>query len=555
MVLFKKVVLIKNQNKVVLHDLNLDNVKKIMDQNELNTVLLDRTRGRFLFYDCIEHIANKYELYDINVLSKSSELFDAVLLLKSDENKIKNAVEYAENYRIDCILSIANENKQQEKHSSEFCATTINNINLCDINEEQHEKNQINFEKTILQYDDNDDDSCRPTFNDIIKLNDVEISFSDELEDDEYDENIMNEQIENDVNDKNPMIPVDNDRSHCYVVIPFDDNHFHSNVISSQDTFEIINTKDLTVSEKCIIETLAKLSNRMISLEENINKRLTDFENHINKRLSGFENHVNKRLSGFENHVNKRLSRIENNMNLIYERQSLQSLLKLLDTVYLITCERLENRTFFSDKSDLTLKFFRFVSKQLIKNYSAQWSPYTNIIKKLSLKPKCLEINLLGFGKLQKNLSENKKISFIESPKLLCVDNTTNYRSSYVRHCNTNLGKPFTHVLVFEGTTSPVHFEIELFKNSNLSSSDNKIIWMKNLLRKLLQLERIIFFLSFYYKIDLSQFFAGLICFHFYHNSHIDTNLLLQNVMSSTFVEAVPLLHRLYLIDQFIFTY
>ncbi|CAF4513908.1 unnamed protein product, partial [Rotaria socialis] len=132
MVLFKKVVLIKNQNKVVLHDLNLDNVKKIMDQNELNTVLLDRTRGRFLFYDCIEHIANKYELYDINVLSKSSELFDAVLLLKSDENKIKNAVEYAENYRIDCILSIANENKQQEKHSSEFCATTINNINLCD---------------------------------------------------------------------------------------------------------------------------------------------------------------------------------------------------------------------------------------------------------------------------------------------------------------------------------------------------------------------------------------------------------------------------------------
>ncbi|CAF4955105.1 unnamed protein product, partial [Rotaria socialis] len=60
----------------------------------------------------------------------------------------------------------------------------------------------------------------------------------------------MNEQIENDVNDKNPMIPVDNDRSHCYVVIPFDDNHFHSNVISSQDTFEIINTKDLTVSEK-----------------------------------------------------------------------------------------------------------------------------------------------------------------------------------------------------------------------------------------------------------------------------------------------------------------
>ncbi|CAF4077769.1 unnamed protein product [Rotaria magnacalcarata] len=126
----------------------------------------------------------------------------------------------------------------------------------------QHKKNRINFEKTILQYDaDNDDDLCRPTFNDIIKLNDVEISFSDELEDHGYDENIMNEQIENDVNDKISMIPVVNNRSHSNVVILFDNNHYHSNAISSQNTSEIINSKDLTVFERCIIEALATLSN------------------------------------------------------------------------------------------------------------------------------------------------------------------------------------------------------------------------------------------------------------------------------------------------------
>ncbi|CAF2031972.1 unnamed protein product [Rotaria magnacalcarata] len=118
------------------------------------------------------------------------------------------------------------------------------------------------MKKTILQYDaDNDDDLCRPTFNDIIKLNDVEISFSDELEDHGYDENIMNEQIENDVNDKISMIPVVNNRSHSNVVILFDNNHYHSNAISSQNTSEIINSKDLTVFERCIIEALATLSN------------------------------------------------------------------------------------------------------------------------------------------------------------------------------------------------------------------------------------------------------------------------------------------------------
>ncbi|CAF4492258.1 unnamed protein product [Rotaria sp. Silwood1] len=241
--------------------------------------------------------------------------------------------------------------------------------------------------------------------------------------------------------------------------------------------------------------------------------------------------------------------------------QAVQYLLRSLSTDYLITCEHLETQTFSANESHLALKFFRFVSKQLIKYYSDRWSFYNKIIKKLNLKPKCIEINLLGFGRLQKYLDKRKKIHFIESSTSLHVINKTNNRSSYVRNDPKHDDETFTHVLIFERATSPIYFEVVLFTRLNSSSllssssSDKKIISMKKFLRKLLQLERIIFFLSFYFPIDLSQLFAGLMCFHFYHNSHIDTNLLLKNVMSSAFVEAIPLLQSLYTKDQFILTY
>ena len=84
-------------------------------------------------------------------------------------------------------------------------------------------------------------------------------------------------------------------------------------------------------------------------------------------------------------------------------------------------------------------------------------------------------------------------MSLIESLPSLCITNTTNYRLSYVSHCQKHDGSPFTHVIVFEGTTSPVYFDIELFNKLiilSLTFSDKKIKSMKNLLYKLLQLER-----------------------------------------------------------------
>jgi hypothetical protein len=88
----------------------------------------------------------------------------------------------------------------------------------------------------------------------------------------------------------------------------------------------------------------------------------------------------------------------------------------LLDN-HIIECERLETRRFYSNESHSTLKFFRFVSKQFIKNYSVQWSLYTDISQRLSLKLKSIEVNLLGFGKLQKKSCEKKNISsLVETP-------------------------------------------------------------------------------------------------------------------------------------------
>jgi hypothetical protein len=163
-------------------------------------------------------------------------------------------------------------------------------------------------------------------------LNDIQISFSDELEDDECDEN----NIRNHGCDKNQI-----------------DQACVDNQIIIQNIPETIDKDALTNGERYIISIINNLSHRFTSLETNIDK-------------------INQRLNTMEENVNKRLSNMENNINLIYERQSLESLLKLLDSIYLITAERLETRTYYSDESDLTLKFFRFVSKQLIKHYSTR---------------------------------------------------------------------------------------------------------------------------------------------------------------------------------------
>ncbi|CAF3915591.1 unnamed protein product, partial [Rotaria magnacalcarata] len=209
MVLFKIVLLPKDEKQIILKNLNLDTLKRIMYQNKHNTLILDCEKGRFLFYD-YKTGSNKYDLYDVNILDKSTEIFEKVLLLKSDDNDIQNKIDLAENFRRNCALSILEEQdeRQQQNVSKEKNAfddsntTIINSMDLCIIDEQNSQTYEINYNKTILESDDND--SNRPTFDDIIKLDDTSLLVVGELEDDEIDDsNICQQEILYDKNENN----------------------------------------------------------------------------------------------------------------------------------------------------------------------------------------------------------------------------------------------------------------------------------------------------------------------------------------------------------------
>jgi len=63
-----------------------------------NTIILDCVRSRFLFYDYMTKIPNKYGLYDVDILSKNDETFANVLLFKCDDNDIQTKIDLAENF-------------------------------------------------------------------------------------------------------------------------------------------------------------------------------------------------------------------------------------------------------------------------------------------------------------------------------------------------------------------------------------------------------------------------------------------------------------------------
>ncbi|CAF3384101.1 unnamed protein product [Rotaria socialis] len=77
---------------------------------------------------------------------------------------------------------------QNKKNAFDDSNTTIiNSMDLCIIDEQNSQTYEINYNKKILESDDND--SNRPTFDDIIKLDDTSLLVVGELEDDEIDDN------------------------------------------------------------------------------------------------------------------------------------------------------------------------------------------------------------------------------------------------------------------------------------------------------------------------------------------------------------------------------
>ena len=197
--------------------------------------------------------------------------------------------------------------------------------------------------------------------------------------------------------------------------------------------------------------------------------------------------------------------------------------------------------------------FLRFVAQRMKDNYESKWHPIKEWLG-LSLNPKSIEYNLLGFGKWNK-INKGNPSKTIQSP-MKSMDNIKIFnRSSYVSFESTLDDVDENLVVVFEATTSKICFNIDMLhditnRNNKYSSS------MKTLLHKLGQLERQVFYLLYYYSVNIHQLFAGLIFFELYRTPSVDPNELLKDIMDSEIIQQYfPLLHQLFEIGQFIFTY
>jgi len=201
--------------------------------------------------------------------------------------------------------------------------------------------------------------------------------------------------------------------------------------------------------------------------------------------------------------------------------------------------------------------FFSYVAKFMNEDYNCtRWSRIQNWLC-LSTQPKLIEFNLLGFGKSNKLNKKFKKnaIQVIRSPvKSLNIIQFGN-RASYVTSENILGDDDKTLIVLFEATTAKMYFTIDMLSNME-NLNEKQQISMKKLIKKLCQLERQVYYLSFYYSIGLYQFFAGLALFELYRNPSVNPDELTNRIMGSEVIQNyVPLLFRLYKIHQFIITY
>ncbi len=104
---------------------------------------------------------------------------------------------------------------------------------------------------------------------------------------------------------------------------------------------------------------------------------------------------------------------------------------------------------------------------------------------------------------------------------------TVRYRSKtnriygvYCRKCSV-----FTAFMArFPTLDDPVLIDL---RSNKYSSS------MKTLLHKFGQLEQSLYYLCYYYSVDIHQFFTGLIFFELYRTPTINSNQLLKNIIDS----------------------
>jgi hypothetical protein len=137
-------------------------------------------------------------------------------------------------------------------------------------------------------------------------------------------------------------------------------------------------------------------------------------------------------------------------------------------------------------------------------------------------------------------------MKIIRSPTKVTTLNECYNRSSYATFENSLSDNDKILIVVFEATTSKMYVAGDIL--NDLSKRNDKYnISMKKLIHKLCQLERQIYYVSFYYSISLNQIFGGLALFELYQDPSVNPDELLNKIVSSEVIRGyVPLLFRLF---------
>ncbi|CAF2115070.1 unnamed protein product, partial [Rotaria magnacalcarata] len=111
------------------------------------------------------------------------------------------------------------------------------------------------------------------------------------------------------------------------------------------------------------------------SQEDNLNyaeRTILNYQKLVLDKLDKMDN----RLSSIET----ALSSVEHGLGFLNERQSIPTIIKLLNEEYLIDIQHLDRRILSSDETYNMQLFFRFVSSNMTQDYNNRWNLIRNCI-------------------------------------------------------------------------------------------------------------------------------------------------------------------------------
>ncbi|CAF4324092.1 unnamed protein product [Rotaria sp. Silwood2] len=225
----------------------------------------------------------------------------------------------------------------------------------------------------------------------------------------------------------------------------------------------------------------------------------------------------------------RQFHKINHKLDDIYEYLSSDRIINIIQRKFFIELpEPLSSRTYSASTSNEMHNLFAIFGLQFEHDYKRLWSETFPKLIRPCFRPGSIQIDLFGFAHLRTNPS----IPSITSPNIDPIDS---YNSYTVLKKKT---KEFcaNQILIGEVTTSCLDF-----KDCNQESILNDVS-TKKLIYKILQLERILFFLmKFYYKSSGPENFIVILSGRF--NKHRSPSRILDSIMmSSNLTLTFPLL-------------